>query len=109
MLGPEAIPATRPGWSRRRRLLLLAAVLAIWLAFGSLRAPDIATQHFAAAAGSTSTVSDVKVDGAIPLIPPFWGVSINGYVTESSGARYLSAMLLCIEPITGLVIPCGSG
>ena len=53
----------------------------------------------------------MEVTGAIPLIPPFWGVSIDGDVKEAgpNGGGYLSAMLLCLEPITGFVIPCGSG
>jgi len=46
-----------------------------------------------------------------PALPPFWGVEIHGSVIKpgASGPGYLSAMILWVEPVTGLVIVMGKG
>jgi hypothetical protein len=71
----------------------------------------VARAYFEGAHGDGATVTNVEVTGAIPLVPPFWGVSIDGDVREPgpNGQGYRSAMLLCLEPITGWVLVCGSG
>ena len=96
---------------RRRTLAIVVAALVVWLAIGAIRAPSVARDYFAHAHGTEATVSNVELRGAIPLVPPFWGVSVDGDVREPqmTGPGYKSAMLLCIEPITGIVIVCGAG
>jgi hypothetical protein len=92
-------------------LLIALVVLVGWLVIGAVRAPTVARDYFAAAHGSGATVTNVDIQGAIPLIPPFWGVSVQGDIQEPQmgSQRYISAMLLCIEPITGWVLVCGAG
>lgn len=97
---------------RRRRVVVIAvAVLAVWLLVGAVRAPAIARDYFERAHGGGVTVLTVEVRAAIPFIPPFWGGSIAGKVTEPQldGLAYNSAMLLLIEPFTGWIILGGSG
>jgi hypothetical protein len=70
-----------------------------------------ARDYFAQVHGGGATAVDVDVRAAIPLIPPFWGVSIEGHVTEPQldGVAHTSGMLLIIEPLTGWIILGGSG
>jgi hypothetical protein len=112
MAGSIAIDETRPRPRRRRRAFaIVVAVLVGWLVVGAIRAPAIARAYFNGRQGSGDRITNVVVQAAIPLIPPFWGVSIQADVAEPqmTGPGYFSAMLLCIEPITGIVILCGSG
>lgn len=90
---------------------LLFAVLAAWLAIGLLRAEPVARDYFTHAHGGAATVENVEVTGLIPLFPPLWGVAIDGEVREPqmTGPGYMSAMLLVVEPITGLVFVIGAG
>ena len=106
----ETPDPARPRPARRTRGCLIPVIfVALWLGGGLLRAEGVARGLFASAHGAGATVTDVQINGEIPLIPPFWGVSIRGTVHEAGGGSYPSSMLLCIEPITGLGIGCGSG
>jgi hypothetical protein len=112
MAGAIAIDDTTPRPRRRRRgLAIVLAVVVGWLVVGAVRAPAIARDYYLGRQGPANTVTNLEVHTAIPLIPPFWGVSIDGDVSEPQmhGQAYVSAMLLCIEPFTGFVIVCGSG
>jgi hypothetical protein len=92
---------------RRRGLLLILGILLIWLAIGSLRAPAVARDYFAASE-NPKQVSEVRTS-AFPVFPPFWIVQIEGTVTEATGVHYISARILGVEPITGFVIGLGAG
>jgi hypothetical protein len=112
MAGTTTNGAREPRPNRRLRGCVIPLVLlAGWLVVGAVRAPMVARDYFAGAHGAGATVTNVEIHGSIPLIPPFWGVSIQGDVREPqmTGPGYISAMLLCIEPITGWVIVCGAG
>jgi hypothetical protein len=102
---------TRRPPGRRRGCLIPLAILVAWLVLGAVRAPIVARDYYANAHGAGATVSNVEIQGAIPLIPPLWGVSVRGEVRElqMDGPGYVSAMLLCVEPITGWVFVCGAG
>jgi hypothetical protein len=101
--------SVRRAFSRVPWLLLL--VLAAWLVVGFLRAEPVARDYFAHVHGDGATIENVDVKGVIPLLPPFWGVSITGDVREPqmTGPGYLSAMLLVVEPFTGTVFVFGAG
>ena len=96
---------------RRPWLLVLAVLLAIWLAAGLFRAETVARGYFATAHGEGVTVADVHIEGSGPAVPPFWSVTINGDVIEAGNTTpsYRSAMVLWVEPITGWVIVNGAG
>jgi hypothetical protein len=95
---------------RRQILAVVLALVAIWVIAGLLRAESAGRAAFASSHAG-QTVSDVKVDGILPAFPPFWQVTINGDVTEPghSTPSYRSAMILWVEPISGLTIVMGAG
>jgi hypothetical protein len=86
---------------------LALAMLVVWAVLGLVRAPAVARDYYLSRQG-TARVTEIR-ETVFPAIPPFWGVSIQGTVTEASGVAYTSAMLLWVEPFTGWVLGMGAG
>ena len=108
----DAMDDQRP--NRRRRVtpaLVLLVLIGIWLGAGVLRAETVARSYWADAQSTGAALANVRVTFESPFIPPFWWVSIDGKVSEPQmgGQGYDSAMLLVIEPVTGLVMVFGQG
>ena len=87
-----------------------AAVLAIWLIGGLLRAESAGRAWFSQV-HANETVTNVVAEGVTPALPPFWQVNISGDVTEAGRTEpsYLSVMVLWVEPITGFAIVMAAG
>jgi hypothetical protein len=106
-----AYTSVAPTRTRQRRpvrvLAVVLAIVAVWLVLGLTRAPAVAHDYWASShPGSTEVSVDISSQ---PAVPPFWGIAINGVYAESSGTRVPSAMILWVEPFTGLVIVMGRG
>ena len=103
--------ARRPFPARLVLAVVIVAVLASWLGLGSLRATAVARDYFGQAHGPGATVANVQIEGAGPVIPPFWSVTISGDVIEAGRTTpvYQSHMILWVELITGWVFVNGSG
>jgi hypothetical protein len=97
----------RGRWRWRRGVGLVLAALVVWAVLGFVRAPAVARDYYLSRQG-TARVTQIG-ETVFPAIPPFWGVSIQGTVTEASGVAYTSAMLLWVEPVTGWVLSMGAG
>jgi hypothetical protein len=94
--------------SRLRRVLVAALVLVVlWVVLGVVRAPAVARDYYRSKQGGAQ-VTDIE-QVVFPALPPFWGVSIRGTITESTGTSYPSVMLLWVEPFSGVVVPMGAG
>jgi hypothetical protein len=96
--------------STRRRIVLVVAALAIlWLVLGFVRAPAIARDFLARE--SPGAVIDLKTVSVFPAIPPFFVVQLEGTVTLPDDARegYAFGRILAVEPFTGFVISLASG
>jgi hypothetical protein len=97
----------RPRHRRRRVLLAVLVLLMLWLAVGFLRAPEVATDYLARIE-SPKGVSQVTAS-AFPGIPPFWIVTVQGTVTEPSGATYAATQIVWVELVTGWVLTFAAG
>jgi hypothetical protein len=104
MIDSRRLERPRPGYI----LIVLSAVVVSWIGLGFVRAPGVARSYFARAHGSAAQLMGVEAR-LQPAIPPFWGVEIHGDVMEAGGARYPSAMMLWVEPVSGWVVVMGSG
>ena len=97
--------------TRGRVRWLVVLVVVSWLGIGLVRSGTIAREYFARAHGEGARVVNVDVPIVAPAIPPIWVVNISGDVIEAGRTSpvYRSYMLLCVEPITGVVFECGAG
>lgn len=101
------VPSVGPRRRRGRILRLILALIVAYLILGFLRAPAVAHDYIVASE-NPKQVTDLTTS-TFPVIPPFWVVSVQATITESTGAHYISARILGVEPITGLVFGLGAG
>ncbi len=100
-------PAVSPRRGRGRILPVILGLIVVYLIFGFLRAPAVAHDYIVSSE-SPKQVTDLTTS-TFPVIPPFWVVSVQATITESTGAHYISGRILGVEPLTGLVFGLGAG
>jgi hypothetical protein len=103
-----AAATSRGSVPSRRRIIgrLLVLLIAVWL-LGFLRAPG-AAQDALVRTEAGVTVGNIATT-TLPAIPPFWIVSIQATITETTGTHYTAATIYLIEPWTGWTLTLGAG
>ncbi len=88
------VPGSRRPRGRPRIALLVFFAIVFWLIAGLVRGPSLAAHAFTAfeAPRSVSAITTTT----FPLV-----VSVEGTVTESTGASYVASQVFLIEPISG--------
>lgn len=106
---PVSAPARQARATSQRHAVLLTvpALVVLWLTVGFLRAPMVASDYLARME-RPKYVSDVTTS-AFPGVPPFWIVSVQGMITEASGATYTAAEIVWVEPVTGWAVTFAAG
>ena len=102
----EAHPPVRRGRRGRRVVGIVLLILVLWIVLGLVRAPGVARDYYLSKQGGAQ-VTNLE-ESISPAIPPFWGVNIQANIGPT-GAAYISAMYLWVEPFTGWIFSVATG